>query len=149
MTHGDMDQAALERFEREIATLLGAWAAGSVMKGVAIAVIGHRTGHREWSRFGRQTAAWGAIDAIIAGAGVIGRRRRGELTDAAALQKARSLRRLLIINGIADIGYIGLGAYLARHPKRSRGDGLAITIQGGFLLVLDATYAKRITAALK
>ncbi len=146
MTHGEMDQAALERYEREIAALLGTWAIGSVMKGVAIAAIGHRTGHREWLRFGRQTAAWGVIDAIIAGGGVIGRRRRGELTDEEATKKARGLRRLLIINGIADVGYVGLGAYLALHPKRSRGDGLAIVIQGGFLLVLDATYAVRMTS---
>jgi hypothetical protein len=145
MSDGEMDQATLERYEREIAALLGTWAAGSVIKGVGIAAIGHRTGRREWMRFGRQTAAWGAIDAIIAGAGVLGRTRRGELTDAEATAKARSLRRLLIINAVADVGYIGLGAYLALHPKRSRGDGVAIIIQGSFLLVLDATYAKRIS----
>ncbi len=141
-----MDQAELERYERELSALLGTWAAGSITKGTTIAIIGQRAGRREWLRFGRQTAAWGAIDAIIAGAGAISRARRGDLTDEEATAKAQSLLRLLLINAAADVAYIGVGAYLA--ARRSRGDGAAVIIQGGFLLALDTTYALRIRKSL-
>ena len=141
-----MNQSELERYERELSMLLGTWAAGTIAKGTTIAIIGQRTGRREWLRFGRQTVAWGAIDAIIAGAGAIGRSRRGDLTDEEATAKAKSLLRLLIINSAADVAYIGLGAYLT--ARRSRGDGVAVIIQGGFLLALDTTYALRIRKSL-
>jgi|GEM_PF-429579 hypothetical protein len=152
-----MNQTELERYERELGAILGVWAAGSIIKGAAIAGLniagsdtagsGQYTGRREWMRFGRQTAVWGAINAIIAGAGAIGRSRRGELTDEEATAKARSLHRLLLINAAADVAYSGVGVYLAMSPRRSRGDGVAVIIQGGFLLVLDTVYARRLGAA--
>ena len=148
--------------ERQITGLLGAWAVGSVVKGVAIALIGRRTGRQQWVRFGRQTAMWGAVDGLIAGAGVLARSRRGELTDDEAGAEAAKLRRLLMINAAADVVYIAGGAHIAAHAKPARidaagdlvperrsfrlgrGDGLAIAIQGAFLLALDATYARRL-----
>ncbi|MFM7598677.1 MAG: DUF6992 family protein, partial [Actinomycetota bacterium] len=68
-----MQQSELEQYERELSTLLGIWAAGSIIKGGVIALIGQLTGRRQWMRFGRQSAMWGAIDALIAGAGALGR----------------------------------------------------------------------------
>ena len=161
-----MDQARLEDCEREISTLLGTWAAGSVVAGGLIAIAGARTGRRQWVRFGRQTAMWGAVDALIAGAGMLGRRNRGELTPAEVEQKAGSLRTLLLLNAAADVVYIAGGAHIAFHarpggidpatgaptPERTsfrmgRGDGWAILLQGAFLLALDATYARRLSSA--
>ena len=151
-----MDRDELEGYEREITTLLTVWAAGSVIKGTAIALIGRRTGRKQWMRFGRQTAMWGAVDALIAGAGALSRSRRGELTPEQVDAEARKLRTLLLINAAADVVYIAGGAHIAFHakpgpPERTsfrmgRGDGLAILIQGAFLLALDATYARKLAA---
>lgn len=146
-----MDRTDLEAAERQITTLLSIWAAGSVIKGGAIALMGKRTGRRQWLTFGRQTAMWGAVDALIAGAGALSRSRRGELTQEQVDAEARKLRNLLLINAAADVVYIAGGAHIAYHAGRegtsfrmTRGDGLAIVIQGAFLLALDATYAKRL-----
>jgi hypothetical protein len=146
-----MDRTDLEAAERQITTLLSVWAAGSVIKGGAIALMGKRTGRRQWLTFGRQTAMWGAVDALIAGAGALSRSRRGELTQEQVDAEARKLRNLLLINAAADVVYIAGGAHIAYHAGRegtsfrmTRGDGLAIVIQGAFLLALDATYAKRL-----
>lgn len=151
-----MDRDELEGYEREITTVLTVWAAGSVIKGTAIALIGKRTGRKQWVRFGRQTAMWGAVDALIAGAGALSRSRRGELTQEQVDAEARKLRTLLLINAAADVVYIAGGAHIAFHAKpgppektsfrMGRGDGLAILIQGAFLLALDATYARKLSA---
>ena len=150
-----MDRDELEGYEREITTLLTVWAAGSVIKGTAIALIGKRTGRKQWVRFGRQTAMWGAVDALIAGAGALSRSRRGELPPEQVAAEARKRRTLLLINAAADVGYIAGGAHIAFHAKpgppektsfrMGRGDGLAILIQGAFLLALDATYARKLS----
>ena len=150
-----MDRDELEGYEREITTLLTVWAAGSVIKGTAIALIGKRTGRKQWMRFGRQTAMWGAVDALIAGAGALSRSRRGELTQEQVDAEARKLRTLLLINAAADVVYIAGGAHIAFHAKpgppektslrMGRGDGLAILVQGAFLLALDATYARKLS----
>ena len=151
-----MDRDELEGYEREITALLSVWAAGSVIKGTAIALIGKRTGRKQWMRFGRQTAMWGAVDALIAGAGALSRSRRGELTQEEVDAEARKLRRLLLINAAADVVYIAGGAHIAFHAKpgppektsfrMGRSDGLAILIQGAFLLALDATYARKLSS---
>ena len=149
-----MDRDELEGYERQITTLLSVWAAGSVIKGGAIALMGRRTGRRQWLTFGRQTAMWGAVDALIAGAGALSRSRRGELTQEQVDAEARRLRNLLLINAAADVVYIAGGAHIAVRAGRTgtsfrmtRGDGLAIIIQGAFLLALDATYARRLSTS--
>ena len=151
-----MDRDELEGCEREITALLTVWAAGSVIKGTAIALLGKRTGRKQWVRFGRQTAMWGAVDALIAGAGALSRSRRGELTQEQGDAEARKLRTLLLINAAADVLYVAGGAHIAVHSKpgppettsfrMGRGDGLAILIQGAFLLALDATYARKLSS---
>jgi hypothetical protein len=101
--------------------------------------------------FGRQTAMWGAVDALIAGAGTLSRSRRGELTQEQVDAEARKLRTLLLINAAADVLYIAGGAHIAVRAgssgtsfRMTRGDGLAILIQGAFLLALDTTYARKL-----
>jgi len=114
--------------EEQLTRVLGAWAGASVAAGGVLAA-------RPASRgFGRQTAAWGLVDAVIVGAGLLGRRRRGP-TDPARL------RRVLLVNAGLDVGYLAVGAELVRRGRR-RGDGWAVLVQGGFLLVLDTTAAR-------
>ena len=149
-----MDRDELTGAEQEITTLLTLWAATSVVAGGAIALIGHATGRKQWLRFGRQTAMWGAVDGLIAGAGALSRSRRGELTQEDVDFEATKLRVMLMLNAAADVVYIAGGAHIAVHakpgpPERTslrmgRGDGVAIAIQGAFLLALDATYARKL-----
>ena len=115
--------------EQELIRRLGRWAVGSMLLGSALAVAPRTRG------FGRQTAAWGAVDGAIA---LVGARRlaRGRTTDPARL------RRMLLVNAGLDVGYLAAGLWLSRR-SRWRGDGLAVLVQGAFLLVLDGTAAAR------
>ena len=116
--------------EEDLTRVLACWAAASVVAGAALSL------DRRTRGFGRQTAAWGAVDGAIAYAGVRGRRRRGPTSPA-------RLRRVLLVNAGLDIGYLAAGARLVRGD-RWRGDGLAVLVQGAFLLVLDSVAARRL-----
>jgi hypothetical protein len=122
--------------EQRLVRLLGAWAVASVAVGGVLAL-------RPASRgFGRQTAAWGAVDGAIA---LVGARRRA----ARGPTDPRRLRRVLLLNAGLDVGYLVLGAALLRtgggHGRDLRGDGAAVLVQGAFLLVLDTTAARAVT----
>lgn len=117
--------------EERLTRVLAAWAAGSMVTGAALSVSPRTRG------FGRQTAAWGAVDALIVAAGLRTRARTGP-TDPARL------RRVLLVNAALDVGYLVVGAGLVRRA-RWRGDGLAVLVQGGFLLVLDTAAARALT----
>ena len=116
--------------EEQLTRALGAWAAGSVVLGAALSA------HPRTRGFGRQSAAWGAVDGAIAAVGVHNRRRKGP-TDPARL------RTVLLVNAGLDFGYLAMGARM-RRTDRWRGDGLAVLVQGAFLLVLDITAAARL-----
>ena len=114
--------------EERLTQILATWAAGSLVAGAALAL---RPGTRG---FGRQTAAWGAVDGAIAYVGSRGRAHRGP-TDPVRL------RRVLLINAAADVGYLVAGIAVLRSRPRWRGDAAAVLVQGGFLLVLDSVAA--------
>lgn len=116
--------------EARLTQVLGGWAVGSVLVGAALSA------HPRTRGFGRQTAAWGAVDGAIAYVGVRGRQRKGP-TD------PERLRKVLLLNAGLDVGYLALGARM-RRTERWRGDGLAVLVQGAFLLVLDTTAATRL-----
>jgi hypothetical protein len=50
---------------------------------------------------------------------------------------------VLLVNAGLDVGYLAAGARLVRGD-RWRGDGLAVLVQGAFLLVLDSVAARRL-----
>ena len=116
--------------EERLTRVLGAWAAASVAVGAALSVRPATRG------FGRQTAAWGAVDGAIAWAGARKRRRTGP-TDGGRL------RTVLLVNAGLDVGYLAAGAWLVRDG-RWRGDGAAVLVQGAFLVLLDTTAARRL-----
>jgi hypothetical protein len=116
--------------EEDLTRVLSGWAVGSVAAGAVLSVFPRTRG------FGRQTAAWGAVDGAIAYAGVRGRDRKGPT-------ERRRLRTVLLVNAGRDVGYLALGARL-RRSERWRGDGLAVLVQGAFLLLLDTTAAARL-----
>jgi hypothetical protein len=91
------------------------------------------------------------IDALIAGGGVLSRRRRGPLTIEQETKKAQGLRTLLLVNAAADVGYVLGGLFMNARGRKGlktlrmgAGDGAAIVVQGAFLLVLDVTQARRL-----
>lgn len=114
--------------ERRLTAVLAGWAAFSVAAGGALAARPATRG------FGRQTLAWGAVDAAIAAVGTRRRATRGP-TD------PRRLRRVLLLNAGLDVGYLAAGAYVLRRT-RWPGDGAAMLVQGGFLLLLDTAAAR-------
>ena len=116
--------------EAQLTRALGGWAAASVALGAVLAARPATRG------FGRQTAAWGAVDGAIALVGARRRARRGP-TDPARL------RRVLVVNAGLDVGYLAAAAWLVRDG-RWRGDGIAVLVQGAFLLLLDTTAASRL-----
>ncbi len=113
--------------EHRLTRVLGGWAVASVVAGAALAVSPRTRG------FGRQTAAWGAVDGAIA---LVGARRRAQRGPTDPVR----LRRVLLVNVALDAGYVAIGAGLTRR-ERWRGDGVAVLVQGAFLLVLDTAAA--------
>lgn len=84
-----------------------------------------------WRTFWLVSGIWCAINSIIALAGLLGS--VGELDD---------LRRLLWVNAGLDVLYVSTGiVLLTRSSVALRGAGLAVLIQGAFLLLFDAAHA--------
>ena len=144
--------------ERQLTGVLAAWGAGSVLVGGAVWASARQP---YLAAFGRQTAAWGAIDVAIAGFGLVrARRRKGQPDD----DERRRLRRALVINSVLDVFYVAGGVVLIARadpladsiPARTRGrryradelrgDGVAVVAQGAFLLRRDTTFAIRLGA---
>ena len=117
--------------ELQLSRVIGGWAAASVALGAVLSVSPRTRG------FGRQSAAWGAVDGAIAYAGARKRSANGR-TDPARL------RRILLVNAGFDLGYLAAGTWLVQRP-RWRGDGVAVLLQGAFLLVLDTAAAKKLS----
>jgi MFS family permease len=94
---------------------------------VALAVC-----HSEfWRAFWLVCGIWCFVNCIIALAGLVG--------TPAALP---ALRRLLLINAGLDVVYVAVGAVLlSRRSLRLRGSGLAVVVQGLFLLIFDTVHA--------
>ena len=108
-------------FEARLARGLLAWGAASVAGGVAMAVVGGRTGDRFVRAFGTQTIGWGAIDAALAlGGAARARRRRATPPDdpASAGADAARVRRILVVNAGLDVLYIAGGLAVAAGRGR-------------------------------
>ena len=130
--------------ERALARTTVAWGLVSVVAGLGLAA----RARDPWRRsFALQTAGWGAVDLGIAALGSrLQDRRMRRLPDAyaPAAQEAErvTLRRVLLVNAAADVGYVALGVGLARDARpRLAGAGVAIVLQGAFLLVHDSIHA--------
>jgi hypothetical protein len=99
--------------------------------------------------FGIQALVWGAIDALIAGSGLLAQRRTdAPLTLESSERQASKLRRLLWFNTLLDVGYVVAGLWLARTKGKAdaywRGHGWGIVVQGKFLFWFDLYHALRV-----
>jgi hypothetical protein len=132
-------------WEREtaLARTTVVWGSASTLAGLALAA----SRDPYWRSFGWQTAGWGVVDLALA---LLGRRLQGRrmrnLPDPYAPEaqerERRTLRKVLLINVVADAGYVVLGAALVRQERPMvAGSGAAIIVQGAFLLVHDSVHA--------
>lgn len=136
--------ASVSRQERSLLGELAAGTAVSAVGGAVLWVLGRRSGRDDLTRFGRQSLAWAAVDAAIVGWGRRGLA-RPPTDQVEARGRARRMRRLTLLNAVADVGYVAVGAAFARGARR-RGDGLAVVVQGLFLLWLDTRHTRRFRA---
>ena len=134
------------RFVGQLLPLLLGWSAASIAAGVGL----RRKGDDRLRGVGDQFITWGAIDGLIAVAGIAGAQksaRRVDAEDDYARQQASQASRFELVvwaNAALDIGYIAGGSTLARrnpsNPYR-RGTGWGIIAQGAFLFAWDVFLA--------
>ncbi|MGU3431830.1 DUF6992 family protein [Actinomycetes bacterium M1A6_2h] len=127
-------QSVADRLGRRLTV----WGGSSVVLGGALALTGSSPAIRA---FGIQSAGWGAIDLLIAGAGSLSKKP----------PKSSTLRKTLWVNAGLDVGYIAAGAHVAVRkplfggritPREALGHGVAVIVQGAALLVLDSVHAR-------
>jgi len=133
-------------YQQQILPALRVWGAISVALGLLWWWRGGRENNVWWRGVGMQWAMWGAIDALIAAAGLRGVTRKadaltaGTMTAATHANEAHIFERILWVNAGLDVGYVVGGALWMRvnadAPER-RGHGAGIVAQGLFLFGFD------------
>ncbi len=121
---------------------LAAWSVWSTGVGAALWRVGRRDGERALGDAGRTTVAWGLADAAVVGWGAWRGRRE---TGADPVARARRMALVTGANALLDVGYVAAGVRLAAGRRR-RGDGVAVAVQGLFLLYLDTRYCLEFAA---
>jgi hypothetical protein len=125
------------------------WGAVSVLVGTLLLafVTARRVGSPLLLHFAVQTAAWGAIDLVIA----LVARRGLALRDVSG---ATRLDRFVWFNNGLDVGYVAVGLTLAivgwQLGRRLGlvGAGVGIVVQGLALLVLDLRFSNTLARLL-
>jgi hypothetical protein len=123
---------AFETLLGQLVAVLFAWA----LAWLASAAVGLYLMPRErWRAFWFMSALWATIDGGIAWYGLV----RGPMFPA-------DLAPILKANAGLDVLYVVAGvALLTRPSPRLKGFGLAVAVQGAFLLALDVTFWMRAT----
>ncbi len=128
--------------QKTLGLTLGAFALANIAVGAVAA--GQTSG--ETTYFHRMNVYWNLVNLGLAGAGLLGSRKRSADPEslADAVRQHENIKQLLMINAGLDVAYVAGGAYLrARaesHPDNAdqlRGYGKAIMVQGGFLFAFD------------
>jgi hypothetical protein len=138
----------VDAFARKVSLRLLIWSAFSMSGGALLWWRGAPFARA----FGIQAVTWGAIDALIAAAGLRPRPQEPPADSAAqaahvhqAARRAQGLARLLWLNTLLDVGYMAGGLWLARTKGRQdaqwRGHGWGIFVQGAFLFLFDLFHA--------
>lgn len=129
---GNNEYDVLKHQKKAMNTLLG-WSGASVIAGSAM-LFHDSIIIRD---LGIQNIAWGVIDAGIA---LYARHSiLGKMNSDISIQKEQQkFRKLLLINSLLDIIYVGVGTALAASGRDNlKGHGYGIIIQGTFLLLFD------------
>ncbi|MBC7571183.1 MAG: hypothetical protein H7319_15810 [Spirosoma sp.] len=125
---------------------LGLTLGGYALANIAVGSIAAGQTSGEAKYFHQMNVYWNLFNLGIAGAGLLGSRKRvadGEsLAD--AVRQHENMKQVLLLNSGLDIAYIVGGAYLREransHPDKAdqlRGYGSSVMVQGGFLLAFD------------
>jgi hypothetical protein len=119
----------------QIVAILFLWA----LAGLGLATIGlYRTGSERWRGFWLMTGLWSLVNGAIAWYALV-------TPPPPPIRLAQILR----LNAGLDILYLFAGILLmTRSRPQLRGFGLAILIQGTFLLAFDLTFWIRTLATL-
>lgn len=129
-------------YSQAIAVRLRAWAVFSISVGLALLTFpsSFSLSPSFSSAFGLQCLVWGAIDGLIAWAGLRSAQKRSRPPEV----EAAHLRRLLWLNAGLDVLYIAVGAaliYFSAGQADWLGHGWGVMVQGAFLLIFDAAHA--------
>lgn len=125
---------------------LGLTLGGYALANLAIGSIaaGQTTG--ETTYFHRMNVYWNLVNLGIAGAGLLGSRKKPGANETVgdAVRKHESMKQILLFNAGLDVAYVVGGAYLRERAEtrpdqadQLRGYGKSIMMQGGFLLAFD------------
>jgi hypothetical protein len=130
------------RLETRGMTVLGGWAALNIAGGLA----GSLTASDDTSRaFHQGNAYWNVVNLGLAGAGLVGARRRAsEAPQWPALPvELANQRSVFLLNFGLDFAYMSTGVALWKQPDNPtwRGYGQALFLQGAFLGVFDLSMA--------
>ena len=140
------------RHQKTLGLTLGGYALANIAVGSVAA--GQTTG--ETNYFHRMNVYWNLFNLGIAGAGLLGPRKRsadGE-TLGAAIRQHQNMKQVLLFNAGLDVAYVVGGAYLRERGRSQRGTaglpnskpdkadqlrgyGKSVMLQGGFLFAFD------------
>lgn len=129
------------RHQKTLGLALGSYALANIAVGGIAA--GQTTGETKY--FHRMNVYWNLVNLGIAGAGLLGSRRRSaDETLGQAVRQHENMKQLLLVNAGLDVAYVVGGAYLLERAKNRpekadqlRGYGKSVMMQGGFLLAFD------------
>lgn len=137
--------AEIEEYRRDVDRVamvtLGIWSAGNL----AVGLVGDLGGDEDDAAryFHQMNWMWGAVNGVISGFGLASAF-GGELeTDwAKAVSKARTTELVFLVNGVLDLSYMAVGAWLWERGLRTdevilEGYGQSLVMQGAFLFVFD------------
>lgn len=128
--------------QKVIGLTLGSYA----LANIAVGAIGASQTTGETKYFHRMNMYWNFVNLGIAGAGLLGARRRqaGNETTGQAVRQHENMKQVLLFNAGLDVAYIMGGVYLLERAKNKperrdqlRGFGKSVIAQGGFLLAFD------------
>lgn len=124
--------------------ILGGWAVGNLIySGLS---VGNATG--ETKAFHQMNLGWGAINATLAGLGVLNARKKDyPKSQLETLEMQHSVEKTFLVNTALDVAYVAGGYAMTQYgenqndlEKRDRniGFGKSVMLQGGFLFLFDA-----------
>ena len=124
--------------------VLGGWAAGNIL--VSGIMRGQTSGTQKY--FHEMNAVWNLVNLGIAGGALYGAYTSDPtgLDLWATFREQQKIEKVLLFNLALNFTYITGGAYLIEksknatsNPERLKGYGQSLLLQGGFLLLFDAT----------
>ncbi|GAB3643611.1 DUF6992 family protein [Spirosoma arcticum] len=126
--------------------VLGLALGGYALATIAVGSIAAKQSTGEARYFHRMNVYWNLFNLGIAGAGLLGSRKRnadGE-TLGEAIKQHQNMKQVLLFNAGLDVAYVVGGAYLRERagnkPDKAdqlRGYGKSVMVQGGFLFAFD------------